>query len=74
MHREAINGSKAGVSAGYEPGPEDRGVLEVEYASGGVYQLSPVRESDYTAFVTSPSKGRVLQALRASCTVRKVDA
>ena len=56
MRRDPVVSSNI-VSAGYEPSSE---TLEIEFASGGVYQYYNVPPSIYEAFLAAPSKGRFL--------------
>jgi hypothetical protein len=56
MRRDPVVSSNI-VSAGYEPSSE---TLEIEFASGGVYQYYNVSPSIYEAFLAAPSKGRFL--------------
>jgi hypothetical protein len=44
-------------SVGYDV---DRGILEVEFHSGSIYQYSGVPEHEYKGLVSASSKGRYL--------------
>ena len=54
MVRERVESSSV-RSVGYG---RDAGILEVEFASGGVYQYMDVPEAEYLALLAAPSKGK----------------
>lgn len=58
MVRQAVESSSI-VSVGYCPA---NAVLEVEFASGGVYQYVNVPGDEYAALMLSASKGRHINA------------
>ncbi len=53
MRRDPVISSNI-VSAGYEASSE---TLEIEFASGSVYQYYNVPQSIYDQFIAAPSKG-----------------
>ncbi len=57
MDRQPVKSSNL-CSVGYDA---ENQVLEVEFASGGVYQYSGVPATVYLALMSSPSKGKYLR-------------
>lgn len=56
MNREYVDSSNI-RSIGY-----DRGTLEIEFHSGGIYQYSNVPETVYASLITADSHGRYFNA------------
>lgn len=57
MHRTAVQSSNV-KSVGFD---RDANLLEVEFASGGIYQYADVKPEEYAALLAAESKGRHLQ-------------
>lgn len=73
MHREPVDSSSNIRSAGWYGETE---TMEVEFASGAVYQYCPVDAEMYNSFLCSPSKGRWLDLnlKKANVPCQKVSA
>jgi len=56
MNRVPVNSSNV-KSIGYDP---ERGVMEVEFYHGGVYQYSGIAPSDHEGVMFADSKGKAL--------------
>jgi hypothetical protein len=57
MYRQLVSSSRI-YSVGWE-----NNILEIEFKDGAVYQYFDVTESEYRAFINSPSLGSALSRL-----------